>query len=166
MYTAGVLTVSDSVFNGTASDESGPVIRRMLGRHGYNVLLYKTVPDELQDIRDILIEWTDINHLDIIVTTGGTGLSPRDITPEATESIIKRTVPGIAETIRIKGLDSTSRAMLSRGIAGVRDKTLIINLPGSPSAVTHGMEVILPVLKHALDKIRGDTTPCRQDGLK
>jgi len=138
----------------------------MLGRHGYNVLLYKTVPDEVQDVRDILIKWTDITPLDIIVTTGGTGLSPRDITPEATKSIIERTVPGIAETIRIKGLDATPRAMLSRGIAGVRGETLIINLPGSPSAVASGMEVLLPVLRHALDKIKGDTTPCRQDGLK
>lgn len=133
----------------------------MLARYGYNVFLYKTVPDEVQNVRDILIKWTDITHLDIIVTTGGTGLSPRDITPEATKSIIERTIPGIAETIRIKGLDSTPRAMLSRGIAGVRDKTLIINLPGSPSAVSHGMEVILPVLEHALNKIKGDTTPCR-----
>ena len=90
-------------------------------------------------------------------------MSPRDITPEATKSIIEREVPGIAEAIRIKGLDSTPRAMLSRGVAGVRGKTLIINLPGSPLAVAQGMDVILPVLKHALDKIKGDPTPCRQE---
>jgi molybdopterin adenylyltransferase len=160
VYTAGVLTVSDSAAGGDASDESGPVISRLLEQHGYNVLLYKAVPDELQDVRDILITWIDRTSLDIIVTTGGTGLSPRDITPEATKSIIEREVPGIAEAIRIKGLDSTPRAMLSRGIAGVRGKTLIINLPGSPLAVVQGMDVILPVLKHALDKIKGDTTPC------
>jgi len=160
VYTAGVLTVSDSAARGDVRDESGPVIRHLLEQHGYDVLLYKTVPDEVQDVIDILITWIDRTSLDVIVTTGGTGLSPRDITPEATKSIIERKVPGIAEAIRIKGLDSTPRAMLSRGIAGVRGKTLIINLPGSPLAVAQGMEVILPVLKHASDKIKGDTTPC------
>jgi molybdopterin adenylyltransferase len=161
VYTAGVLTVSDSAARGDRRDESGPVIRHLLEQHGYNVLLHKTVPDEVQDVRDILIKWIDNTSLDVIVTTGGTGLSPRDITPEATKSIIERDVPGIAEAIRIRGLDSTPRAMLSRGIAGVRGKTLIINLPGSPSAVAQGMKVILPMLKHALDKIKGDPTPCR-----
>jgi molybdenum cofactor synthesis domain-containing protein len=161
VYTAGVLTVSDSAARGDRRDESGPAIRRLLEQHGYNVLLHKTVPDEVQDVRDILIKWIDKTSLDIIVTTGGTGLSPRDITPEATKSVIEREVPGIAEAIRIRGLDSTPRAMLSRGVAGVQGKTLIINLPGSPSAVIQGMEVLLPVLKHALDKIKGDPTPCR-----
>ena len=164
MYTAGVLTVSDSAARGDRRDESGPAIRHLLERHGCNVLSHKTVPDEVQDVRCILIKWADDASLDIIVTTGGTGLFPRDITPEATKSVIEREVPGISEAIRIRGLDSTPRAMLSRGIAGVRGKTLIINLPGSPSAATQGMEVILPVLGHALDKIKGDPTPCRQDG--
>jgi molybdopterin adenylyltransferase len=162
VYTAGVLTVSDSAARGDVSDESGPVIRHLLKQHGYNVLLHKTVPDEVQDVRDILITWIDRTSVDIIVTTGGTGLFPRDITPEATKSVIEREVPGIAEAIRIKGLDFTPRAMLSRGVTGVRGKTLIINLPGSPLAVVQGMDVILPVLKHALDKIKGDTTCCRQ----
>jgi molybdopterin adenylyltransferase len=161
VYTAGVLTVSDSAARGNRRDESGPVIRHMLQQHGYNVLLHKTVPDEVQDVRDILIKWIDNNSLDVIITTGGTGLSPRDITPEATKSIIERDVPGIAEAVRIRGLDSTPRAMLSRGVAGVQGKALIINLPGSPSAVVQAMEVILPVLKHALDKIKGDPTPCQ-----
>jgi molybdopterin adenylyltransferase len=161
VYTAGVLTVSDSAASGDRRDESGPVIRHLLEQHGYNVLLHKTVPDEVQDVRDILIKCIDNTSLDVIITTGGTGLSPRDITPEATKSVIEREVPGIAEAVRIRGLYSTARAMLSRGIAGVRGKTLVINLPGSPSAVVQGMEVILPVLKHALDKIKGDPTPCQ-----
>jgi molybdopterin adenylyltransferase len=160
VYTAGVLTVSDSAARGNRRDESGPVIRHLLEQHGYNVLLHKTVPDEVQNVRGILIKWIDNVSLDVIITTGGTGLSPRDITPEATKSIIERDVPGIAEAVRIRGLDSTPRAMLSRGVAGVRGKTLIINLPGSLSAVVQGMEVIFPVLKHALDKIKGDPTPC------
>jgi molybdopterin adenylyltransferase len=161
VYTAGVLTVSDSAARGDRRDESGPVIRHLLEQHGYNVLLHKTVPDEVQNVRDILIKWIDNTSMDVIITTGGTGLSPRDITPEATKSVIEREVPGIAEAVRIRGLDSTPRAMLSRGVAGVRGKTLIINLPGSPLAVAQGMEVLLPVLKHALDKIKGDPTPCR-----
>jgi molybdenum cofactor synthesis domain-containing protein len=126
------------------------------------VLVRKIVPDEIQQVKNVLIKWTDDISLDIIITTGGTGLSPRDITSEITKSIIEREVPGIAEAIRIKGLDFTPRAMLSTAVAGVRNKTLIINLPGSPSAVIQGMEVILPVLKHASDKIKGDPTPCQQ----
>ena len=160
MYTAGILTVSDSATRGHRIDESGPVIRCLLEQHGYNVFLRKTVPDEKKEIRKVLIKWIDEASPDLILTTGGTGLTPRDVTPEATKSLIEREVPGIAEAVRIRGLDFTPRAMLSRGVAGVRGKTLIINLPGSPAAVAQGMEVILPVLKHALDKIKGDTTPC------
>ncbi len=161
-YTAGVLTVSDSAVRGERIDESGPLISHLLEQHGYRVLLYKILPDEEEDIRGILIKWIDEVALDVILTTGGTGPAPRDVMPEATRSVIRQEIPGINEAIRIRGLESTPRAMLSRGISGVRGETLIINLPGSPRAVEQGMEIVLPILRHALDKIKGDPTPCLQ----
>jgi len=161
-YTAGVLTVSDSAARGERIDESGPLISHLLEQHGYRVLLHKILPDEEEDIRRILIKWIDEVAVDVILTTGGTGLAPRDVMPEATRSVIRQEIPGIAEAIRIGGLNFTPKAMLSRGVSGVRGKTLIINLPGSPRAVKQGTEIILPILKHAMDKIKGDPTPCLQ----
>jgi molybdopterin adenylyltransferase len=160
-YAAGVLTVSDSAARGERVDESGPLISHLLEQENYKVALHKIVPDEEEDIREILIKWVDEFALDLILTTGGTGLTPRDVTPEATRSVITREVPGISEAIRIRGLDFTPRAMLSRGISGVRGKTLIINLPGSPRAVEQGMEIVLPIIRHALDKIGEDLCLCR-----
>ncbi len=159
-YTAGVLTVSDSAAHGERIDESGPMISRLLEQNNYKVVLQKIVPDEKEEIRETLIEWVDKAAVDLIFTTGGTGLTPRDITPEATRSVIRQEIPGISEAIRVKGLEFTARAMLSRGISGVRDRTLIINLPGSPEAVSQGMRIVLPIIRHALNKIRGDLTPC------
>ncbi|NIA08465.1 MAG: molybdenum cofactor biosynthesis protein [Nitrospiraceae bacterium] len=159
-YTAGVLTVSDSAARGERVDGSGPLISHLLEQYNYRVILQKIVPDEEEDIRGILIKWIDEVALDVILTTGGTGLTPRDVTPEATRSVITQEVPGITEAIRIKGLDFTPRAMLSRGVSGVRGETLIINLPGSPRAVKQGMEIVVPIIRHALDKIKGDPSPC------
>lgn len=159
-FRAGILTISDSAYNGQRTDGSGPLIRRMLHQEGYEVRTQEIVPDEQHAIEKTLVAWTDGGMVDVIISTGGTGLSPRDVTPEATRSVIDREVPGIVEAVRIRGLDDTPRAMLSRAVAGIRAQTLIVNLPGSPAAVQQGMEVILPVLTHALKKIKGDRTPC------
>ncbi|MGQ9812589.1 MAG: MogA/MoaB family molybdenum cofactor biosynthesis protein [Dissulfurimicrobium sp.] len=160
MYTAGVLTISDSAAKGEREDISGPLIAELLGQNGFDVLIQRITPDEERLIREILIEWADKKGVDIIFTTGGTGLTPRDITPEATRAVITRDIPGIPEAMRAIGLAENPRAMLSRAMAGVRGQTLIINLPGSPAGVKAGLSVVMPVLKHAIDKIKGDKTPC------
>ncbi len=164
IYIAGIVTVSDSACEGTREDTTGPLIRELLDNlEGFEVGYTATVPDDTVRIAALLVEWVDERNLDMIITTGGTGVSPRDVTPEATSQILSKEIPGIAEAMRLKGLQSTPRAMLSRAVAGVRGRTLIINLPGSPSGVKEGMEVIMPILHHALDKINGDTTPCHEE---
>ncbi len=161
MFKAGVLTVSDSSFKGLREDSGGPLICDYLEKTGYFTVAAKDVcPDEKDHIEKILIRWTDELKLDLIFTTGGTGLSPRDVTPEATSRVIEKSIPGISEAIRIFGLKKTSRAMLSRGISGARDTCLIINLPGSPKAIRDGLEAVGEVLIHAIKKLQGDTTPC------
>lgn len=157
MITVAVLTLSDKGSRGEREDRSGPLISEMLKGIG-EVRYYDILPDERNLIRDKLLEYTE--KVDLILTTGGTGLSPRDVTPEATRDIIDREIPGIAEAMRIEGLKKTNRAMLSRAIAGVKGKTLIINLPGSPIAVKENLEVILDVIPHAIEKIKGDTKEC------
>ncbi len=164
MYTAGILTISDSASKGEKEDIAGPSISGLLEENGFNVLLHKVIPDDRTRIEEVLTNWCDSAGVDLIITTGGTGLSPRDVTPEATLAVLQRIIPGIPEAMRIKGLESTPRAMLSRAVAGTRGETLIINLPGSMSAVRQGMDVILPVLKHLLDKVKGDPRPCGQEG--
>ena len=152
MITVGVLTVSDGAARGERQDTSGESIRALVTQlSGAAISAGAIVPDESEQISAILREWSDDMQLNLILTTGGTGLAPRDVTPEATQAIIEREAPGIAEALRAISLQYTRTAMLSRGVAGVRGRTLIINLPGSPKAVKECLEYVLPVLPHAIN---------------
>ena len=153
-YTVGVITASDKSSRGEREDLSGPAIRAMVQDAGGTVLRYLVLPDEAELLTETLRAWADAGDLDVLFTTGGTGLSPRDVTPEATLAVLHREVPGIAEALRVESLKKTPMAMLSRAVAGVRGRTLIINLPGSPKAVRECLEVLSPVLPHALETLR------------
>jgi len=155
----GVLTLSDKGSRGQRVDASGPLLTELVAPLG-EVVFQQLLPDEQAQIEELLRVWSDREQLDLILTTGGTGLAPRDRTPEATREVIDREVPGIAEAMRIQNLVSTPRAMLSRGIAGLRGKTLIVNLPGSPKAVKENLQVILPALEHALQTSSGNGAEC------
>lgn len=158
MIKAAILTLSDKGSKGEREDRSGPAIKELLKGIGADVEYYEILPDERELIVKKLIEYA--NKVDLILTTGGTGLSPRDVTPEATREVIEKEIPGIPEMMRIEGIKKTPRAILSRSVAGVRGKTLIINLPGSPMAVKENLEVIMDVIPHAIEKIKGDTSEC------
>lgn len=158
MITAAILTLSDKGSRGEREDESGPVIKEMLNSIDAEVKYIEILPDEKELIKEKLIDYSD--KVDLIMTTGGTGLSPRDVTPDATLEIIDREIPGIAEAMRAGGLLKTNRAMLSRSVAGARGNALIINLPGSVKAVKEGLGIILDVIPHAVEKIKGDTSDC------
>ncbi len=153
-YTVGVITASDKSSRGEREDLSGPAIRAMVQEAGGTVLRYLVLPDEAELLTETLRAWADAGDLDVLFTTGGTGLSPRDVTPEATLAVLHRETPGIAEALRVESLKKTPMAMLSRAVAGVRGRTLIINLPGSPKAVRECLEVLSPVLPHALETLR------------
>lgn len=155
MIRVGILTVSDAGFRGERVDESGPAIRKIVTeRLGAEVVDYVIVPDERKMIEETLIEWVDARGIDLILTTGGTGFAPRDVTPEATSAVIEREAPGLGEAMRAKGLEVTPHAMLSRAVAGIRGKSLIINLPGSPKSVVESLKAILPALPHGLELLR------------
>lgn len=151
----GVLTVSDRSASGEMEDRGGPAVAESLRQAGWSVTVTEIVPDDVSRIGAVLRRWADVDEVDAIFTTGGTGLGPRDTTPEATADVIERSVPGIAEAIRSASLAQTPQAMLSRGLAGARGRTLIINLPGSPRGATFAVDVVRPVLEHAVAVLRG-----------
>lgn len=155
---AAVLTLSDKGSRGERIDESGALAVEMLKAAGFNISHTEILPDEKALIKEALIRLSD--EVNLIITTGGTGLSPRDVTPDATLEVIEKEIPGIAEAMRAYGLKNTSRAMLSRAVAGLRGKTLIINLPGSPKGVKEGLEAIIDALPHAIEKISGSDKDC------
>ena len=160
MFKVGVLTISDKGYAGERVDGSGALIIEILKKNDFCVEKYEIVPDEKDLISQSLIDMCDKDKVDLILTTGGTGFSPRDVTPEATMAVIERHVPGIPEAMRSKSLLITPKAMLSRAVCGIRKQTLIINMPGSPKAVEECLEIILPVLPHALQILTGQTGEC------
>jgi molybdopterin adenylyltransferase len=165
MFSVGILTISDKGSRGEREDRSGPEIARILSQLPARVDAYEVIPDEEEVIVQKLEEYADRKKVDLLITTGGTGLSPRDVTPEATRKILHKEVPGIAEAMRAEGSKITPLAMLSRATAGIRGRSLIINLPGSPGAVRENLTVLLPVLKHALEKVQGDPSDCAAQNL-
>jgi molybdenum cofactor synthesis domain-containing protein len=160
VISAGVITVSDRGSRGEREDKSGQEIVSMLKGIAAAVVHTIIIPDEKDQIKDALIECADKKKLDLIVTTGGTGVSPRDVTPDATLEVIEKEVPGMAEAMRRESAAITPHAMISRAVVGIRGCSLIINLPGSPRGVRENLSVILPALKHAIEKIKGDDAEC------
>ena len=160
MFKAAVLTVSDRSFRGERPDAGGPLVVEILKNAGYTVTETAIVPDEKGRIEAALRQWCDREPVDLIVTTGGTGFAPRDVTPEATMAVAERNAPGIAEAIRAYSMTVTKRAMLSRGVSVIRGGTLIINLPGSPKAVRESLEYVLDTLPHGLDILSGRGGEC------
>jgi len=158
MLTFSILTISDKGARGQRRDESGQTIRDIFSNLDSSIVNYEIVPDEQDVIRQKLTEWADKGETDVVITTGGTGLGERDVTPEATIAVLDRVVPGFAEAMRATSLSKTPMAMLSRATAGVRGKCLIINLPGSPRAVRECLEAVLPAIPHAVDIIKGVVT--------
>ena len=159
-FPAGVLTISDKGSQGKRVDESGKTAAGLLQGAGFSVVQTRIVPDDRQQIAGTLTDWVDKDCLSLIVTSGGTGLSPSDVTPQAMKEVIDFEVPGMAEAMRAESLKKTPHAMISRAMVGVRKRCLIINLPGSPGGVRDNLSVVLPALKHALEKLAGDTSDC------
>jgi molybdopterin adenylyltransferase len=160
MFTAGILTISDKGAAGERQDRSGEAIREILSRIDVRIVNCDIIPDEKELIVEKLVKWADEDNLDVVVTTGGTGLTPRDVTPEATLAVVDRIIPGFAEAMRAESLKKTPHAMLSRAVVGTRGKCLIVNLPGSPKAVRECLEVILPALPHAVETLKGQAGEC------
>jgi len=160
MLRAGILTVSDRSAQGLRDDEAGPLLAETVRSHGMTVVCAAVVPDEAEEIQEILVSWADDDRADLILTTGGTGLSPRDVTPEATVAVVERLVPGMSEAMRGASMLKTPHAMISRAVAGVRGRALIINLPGSPKGAVENLEAVLPAVEHAIAKIQGDPSDC------
>ncbi len=157
MITVAILTVSDSAAAGSREDLSGPSLKRRCQELGWLVAAFQVVPDELPVIVDHLKRWTDERTASVIFTTGGTGVAPRDLTPEATRAVLDRELPGLTELMRYKGLEQTPMASLSRAVAGTRGRTLIVNFPGSPKGAVHGLDVIAHMIPHAVQLLNGHT---------
>ncbi len=163
VFKVGILTLSDKGARGERIDTSGPGVRDTLAqqlRHGFEVAAYEVVPDEQSLIEEKLKSWADELKLNLILTTGGTGVAPRDVTPDATLAVIEKQVPGMAEAMRAFSLQKTPMAVISRAVAGIRGTTLIINLPGSPKGARESLEAIIAALPHALEKLGGDPEDC------
>jgi molybdenum cofactor synthesis domain-containing protein len=160
MIRTAIITLSDKGASGAREDESGKIIRDMICGIGSSVDYYEILPDERARIQAVLTRLADSDTIDLILTTGGTGVAPRDVTPEATRAVIDRELPGMAEAMRSESMKKTPHAMISRAVAGIRKRTLIVNLPGSPKAVRENLAVILPALPHAIEKIKGDPSEC------
>ncbi len=157
---AAIITLSDKGSRGERDDESGRVIRELLAGINADIADYTVLPDEQALIVDKLVRLSDSGRIDLVLTTGGTGVAPRDVTPEATRAVIDRELPGFAEAMRAESLKKTPHAMISRAVAGIRRHTLIVNLPGSPKAVRENLAVVLPALAHTIEKIKGDPSDC------
>jgi len=164
MLHAAVLTVSDRSFRGERPDSGGPLLVRLLQEAGYSVVHTAIVPDDQPQIEEALRALSDTGGIQLLVTTGGTGFSPRDVTPEATLAVCRRIAPGIPEAMRQASMQVTPRAMLSRGQAGIRNGTLIVNLPGSPKAAKENLEAVLPTLAHGLEMLSGRPADCAGTG--
>jgi molybdenum cofactor synthesis domain-containing protein len=152
----GILTLSDRSARGERADASGPALANLIQREGWSVVRQSLLPDDESAIREILTAWSDSGEIDVVLTTGGTGFAPRDVTPEATRAVIQREAPGLAEAMRAASLEVTPHAMLSRIVTGIRGKTLIVNLPGSPKGAVENLQVILPVIPHAIQLLQED----------
>lgn len=152
----GILTLSDRSARGERPDLSGPALAGLASSQGWSIIKQAVLPDDIAAIKEILCDWADHAGLDLVLTTGGTGFAPRDVTPEATLAVIQRETPGLAEAMRLESLKKTPHAMLSRAVSGIRGRTLIVNLPGSPKGAVENLEIILPVLPHAIQLIEED----------
>lgn len=152
----GILTLSDRSSRGERADSSGPALARLILAENWSVTYQHLLPDDETAIRDLLAQWADSGEVDVILTTGGTGFAPRDVTPEATRAVIDREAPGLAEAMRAASLKITPHAMLSRVVAGIRKRTLIVNLPGSPKGAVENLQAVLPVIPHAVQLLRDD----------
>lgn len=160
MLRVGIITASDKGSKGERVDLSGELILSIMEKESYEVVQYEILPDEQKILEEVMIKWCDEEGVDLILTTGGTGFSKRDVTPEATKAIIEKEALGIAEAMRYHSLKITDRAMLSRAVAGIRGETLIVNLPGSPKAVQENLEYLLPTLRHGLEILIGKDSEC------